>query len=430
MGNSWRTLDTTLQYGWQPNLTTSTNSDMKTVLCERVEVSLERESEEIDLLKGSVNSAPDRLFGGKSGTVTIRGPLHTFDATYNANSEDPLEKVAPEWFLMAQAMGCSHSTPVTGTAQAGAASTITLAAGASASDDYYNGWLVTISGGTGAGQSNKITDYNGTTKVATCENAWSTNPNGTSTYSLIERPHEPSHGNTYDAGDVGGGSDANTIVTSNGAYFSGEMIVAATNATDLEPQVGFVKTGQATGGSVELRENAKNTALSGDSAFGTLTFYSGETEQQPATVLLKGPTAADRSLRLVGCVSQSLSFTLETRTSGRFELQMSVSGWEYDNAVAGLETPTAVSSIPAILGRNNGRLLMGNSGSASIQCGVSALAINIANEISYRLCASAQEGRDQADNSTHGRLVLHCGLRQRPGCVRRGRLCRVKRRRR
>ena len=346
MGNSWRTLDTTLQYGFQPDLMTPTSSDMRTVLCERVEVSLERDSEEIDLLKGTVNSAPDRLFGGKSGSVTIRGPLHTFASSYDANSQDPLDNVASEWFLIAQALGCSHSTPVTGTAQAGAASAITLAGGASGSDDAYNGFLITITGGTGSGQANKITDYNGTSKVATVENTWTTAPDGTSTYSLIKNPHEPSHGNAYDAGDVAGGSDANTIVTSNGSYFSGEMIVAATNATDTSPQVGFVKTGQAAGGSVELRENAKNTADGGDSAFGTLTFYSGETEQQPATILLKGPTAADRSLRLIGCVSSSLAFTLETRTSGRFELQMSVSGWEYDNSVAGLETPAAVSTIP------------------------------------------------------------------------------------
>ena len=66
MGNSWRTLDTTLQFGWQPDLTTPTSDDMRTVLCERVEVSLERDSEEIDLLKGTVNNAPDRLFGGKA----------------------------------------------------------------------------------------------------------------------------------------------------------------------------------------------------------------------------------------------------------------------------------------------------------------------------------------------------------------------------
>lgn len=396
MGNSWRTLDTTVQFGWQPDLQTSTNSGMSTLLCERAEVSLERDSEEIDLLKGTVNSAPDRLFGGKAGSVTIRGPLHTFTSAYDATADEPLEKAAPEWYLIAMALGCGSSTPVTGTAQAGAASSITLAAGASAVDDFYNNWLIQITSGTGAGQYNKITDYVGATKVATVENAWTTTPDATSVYSLTERPHEPSHGSVYDAGDVAGGSDANTIVTTGGAYFGGELIVAATSATDLAPQVGYIKTGQAAGGSVELRENATNVAAAADNTYPTLTFYAGEQEQQPVTLLLRGPTAADRSLRLIGCCATSCNFTLETRTTGRYELQFSISGWEWDNSVAGLIVPDAVQTIPAIIGRNNARVIMGDAGSASIQCGVSALAINVANEVSYRLCASAEEGRDQA----------------------------------
>jgi hypothetical protein len=70
----------------------------------------------------------------------------------------------------------------TGTAQAGAASTITLAAGANANDDFYNGATVTIYGGTGAGQTRQIQDYNGTSKVATVNRAWAVTPSTDSTY--------------------------------------------------------------------------------------------------------------------------------------------------------------------------------------------------------------------------------------------------------
>lgn len=73
---------------------------------------------------------------------------------------------------------------VTDTAQAGAAGTITLAAGASSSDDIYNGEQVTIIDGTGAGQARLITDYNGTTKVATVDRNWTVNPDSTSVYSI------------------------------------------------------------------------------------------------------------------------------------------------------------------------------------------------------------------------------------------------------
>lgn len=68
------------------------------------------------------------------------------------------------------------------TAQAGAASTITLDASASASDDAYNSLRIDIIGGTGNGQSRIITDYDGTTKIATVDSSWGTNPDATSLF--------------------------------------------------------------------------------------------------------------------------------------------------------------------------------------------------------------------------------------------------------
>jgi hypothetical protein len=72
-----------------------------------------------------------------------------------------------------------------GTAQAGGASTITLASGASATDSLYVGCVVKIYGGTGAGQARVITAYVGSTKVATVDRAWQTNPDNTSTYAVL-----------------------------------------------------------------------------------------------------------------------------------------------------------------------------------------------------------------------------------------------------
>jgi len=71
-----------------------------------------------------------------------------------------------------------------GTAQAGASSTITLKSSASATDDRYNNFTITITGGTGSGQSKLITDYVGSTKVATISGTWTTNPDNTSVYSI------------------------------------------------------------------------------------------------------------------------------------------------------------------------------------------------------------------------------------------------------
>jgi len=74
---------------------------------------------------------------------------------------------------------------ITGTAQAGSAGSITLASGASATDDYYNGMVITITGGTGSGSKGIITDYVGSTKVATVQKSTAAfTPATSSTYSI------------------------------------------------------------------------------------------------------------------------------------------------------------------------------------------------------------------------------------------------------
>ena len=69
-----------------------------------------------------------------------------------------------------------------GTLQAGTSTTVTLKATASAIDDVYNGMYVNITGGTGSGQTRLITDYVGSTKVATVSEAFTVTPDNTSTY--------------------------------------------------------------------------------------------------------------------------------------------------------------------------------------------------------------------------------------------------------
>lgn len=79
----------------------------------------------------------------------------------------------------------------TGTAQAGAASTITLDAGASAIADYYVGCYVNITNDSPAnarGQARKIVDYDGGTKVATVEGTYGTNPSNASTFEVLATP--------------------------------------------------------------------------------------------------------------------------------------------------------------------------------------------------------------------------------------------------
>jgi hypothetical protein len=84
-------------------------------------------------------------------------------------------------------------TVETGTAQAGASNTITLASGASGITQFYRGMLVGTTGGTGGGggsgkQNNQlrvITSYNNSTKVATVFPQWETTPDATTTYEIL-----------------------------------------------------------------------------------------------------------------------------------------------------------------------------------------------------------------------------------------------------
>lgn len=76
----------------------------------------------------------------------------------------------------------------TGTAQAGASTTITLDSGASAITDYYVGCFVNITNNSPAnaqGQARRITAYNGSTKVATVEGTYGTNPSSASTFEVL-----------------------------------------------------------------------------------------------------------------------------------------------------------------------------------------------------------------------------------------------------
>jgi len=92
------------------------------------------------------------------------------------------------------------TTGATGTAQAGSSNTITLAATSSDIDDIYNNFTISITDGTGSGQSKTISNYVGSTKVATVSSNWTTNPDNTSKYSIEGRVFHNGRSNTAQAG--------------------------------------------------------------------------------------------------------------------------------------------------------------------------------------------------------------------------------------
>ena len=79
----------------------------------------------------------------------------------------------------------SSVTTDTGTAQAGGYDTITLKAATSyTSDDDPNGMFITLTSGTGSGQTRHIEDYVASTKIATVYPAWDTQPDATTGYKV------------------------------------------------------------------------------------------------------------------------------------------------------------------------------------------------------------------------------------------------------
>lgn len=71
------------------------------------------------------------------------------------------------------------------TAQAGSSGSITLDGSSSASDDYYNGTWCAILSGTGSKQVRLISDYTGSTKVATVSPDWVTSPDSSSVFGIV-----------------------------------------------------------------------------------------------------------------------------------------------------------------------------------------------------------------------------------------------------
>ena len=78
----------------------------------------------------------------------------------------------------------SAYTSDTGSLQAATTTSVTLKAAASATDDIFVGLCVHMTSGAQSGKARKITDYNGTTKVATVFPAWETAPVATDNYKI------------------------------------------------------------------------------------------------------------------------------------------------------------------------------------------------------------------------------------------------------
>lgn len=127
-----------------------------------------------------------------AGAVKCLGYLnraYEFVCSYKEQRGRPLR------FEELKAVTRFQTQQVEGTAQVSTTTTLVLEAGSSAVDDYYNGWVVKLDGGTGSGEYRIIMDYDGATTTATVNRAWTTAPDATTTYDIYK--------NFYTLSDLG-----------------------------------------------------------------------------------------------------------------------------------------------------------------------------------------------------------------------------------
>jgi len=104
---------------------------------------------------------------------------------YTLYNNNPSGTLTPDEISGTVTLTASSGTFHSGTSpDTGSLNAMDFAASASSTDDYYNGFYVELTGGTGSGQIRLITNYIGSGKVAFVDENWDTIPDATTTYSV------------------------------------------------------------------------------------------------------------------------------------------------------------------------------------------------------------------------------------------------------
>jgi len=124
---------------------------------------------------GGVNFTVDNITGNLLGSVaSVSAGVTIASGGVGADSF----ATGSGWKAIRSGVNCQSGSTST---------TAVLDTSASATDDIYNGNVLRITSGTGAGQSRLITDYVGSSKTATVTPAWITTPTSGSEFAIL--PH-------------------------------------------------------------------------------------------------------------------------------------------------------------------------------------------------------------------------------------------------
>lgn len=137
--------------------------------------------------------APLKLVrGATDASWTVSAVEFAYIPKYNYDSVvlEPNSTITPSAKEGTVTITASSYPSDTGSLQGATTTTMTLKAAASATDDIFVGMCIEMTSGAQNGIAKKITDYNGTTKVATVFPPWTTPPLATDNYKIVPYAEE------------------------------------------------------------------------------------------------------------------------------------------------------------------------------------------------------------------------------------------------
>ncbi len=181
-----------------------------------------------------------------------------------------------------------------GTAQnGGAANEIILANFVNNTDDFYQGMTITITNGTGAGETRTITDYDAATKTATLSADWATNPDATSEYTI----NIPTNGSVQ----VGGATNEiimDTFSSEINDYYTGMKIkiTSGTGKEEIKTITGYdalTKTATLDSDWTNKPDGTSEYELLTDLTLSNLGFNGKDTSKELVGDILTAPVTID-----------------------------------------------------------------------------------------------------------------------------------------
>lgn len=238
-----------------------------------------------------------------------------------------------------------------GTAQAGTITSITLDAGASATDHIYRQNYVVITGGTGIGQTRLISSYNGTTKVAAVIPAFTTTPDNTSVYQITP-------GGRVDVGMIKGveaASSVSGLVDVNVTYWEDDAIPATSGGVP-NVNVSQISGDSTAADNAELAFDGTGYGFTG-CTIPIVTTLTGHTAQTGDSFARLGAPAgasiaadiAENQVDLNTIIADTNELQTDWTDGGRLDLLIDAIKAKTDNQPAGIPKNVALSNFEFLM---------------------------------------------------------------------------------